>query len=338
MIICCKNNKKVEKEYHFKRFVPKGLKVAVEKGDKVKKDTILASGQLALPKTRIDVSSELSVKPDDTKRYLKCLNGERVVKGDLLASKKGKIITKEKNIKAPCNGVISLSEIKNGILVILDVAKETTVNSGVNGNVASVIRNKYIDILCRVLKVKPFFIKGKSVQGELFYLEKEEANIEIGTNLRGGIVVIDFRPNTELLRRLALADVSGIIVGGMRSKLLSEMNSHGLWGMTVCAIEGFGNIAIGENLRSILSKNDNYLTLLDTKRAELILTKVKKSKESKTRNKLVREVKLKDRVQILDTRAWGEYGIVEEIHKYAVKVRADKKDIMEVSIHNLVLE
>jgi hypothetical protein len=337
VIVPRKNNTIVEEEYHLKRDIPRGLKVEIKKAQKVKKDTIIASGEMACEKERIDISSLLGVKPQDSRKFISCLNGERVSRGDKLVHKRKSVMRKEKTIIAPISGIVNLEEIDAGILTIMDVAKEATVNSSVNGTVVSVIKNKQVDILCKVLRVYPFAIFGPNVQGELFYLDEKQDKIEIGENLKDSIIAFNFSPNVQLLRKLAMVGVSGIVVGGVNSNILANVNSSGLWGMTICIVEGIGNIPIDKKFLTFITKNDGYLCLLDSKEQVLIMTNAGESSFGKDQVKLVKRIELNDRVQILGSNTRGEYGIVKEIGSEFIKVKTDRGKVLDIDLLNLVV-
>ncbi|MFC1780173.1 hypothetical protein ACFLY9_00550 [Patescibacteria group bacterium] len=337
MIVPRKNSKTVEEEYHLKRDIPKGLTVEIKKGQKVKKDTILASGEMACEKERIDISSRLGIKPQDSRKFISCLNGERVSKGDKLVHKKKSMMRKEKTITSPISGIVNLEEIDAGILTIMDTAKEATVNSGVNGTVVSVIKNKQVDILCKVIRVYPFAILGSNVQGELYYLDKKQDKVELGENLKNSIIVFNFSPDAQLLRKLAMVGVTGIIVGGINSNILTNIDSSGLWGMTICIVEGIGDILVDREFIKFITKNDGYLCLLDSKEKVFVMTNAGESIPSEDRVKLVKRIEVNDRVQILDGLTRGEYGVVKEIGSEYIKIKTDKGKVFDVDLLNLVV-
>ena len=84
MFLPKKVNKLIDEKYQFRRTIPLGLKVTVDKGDRVKRDSILASGEIADEQVRLDLASSLRVKPQKVREYLECLSGVRVTIGDML--------------------------------------------------------------------------------------------------------------------------------------------------------------------------------------------------------------------------------------------------------------
>jgi len=342
MILPYINKTDIDKKFTLKRIIPFGLTVEVRKDDVIQSDTILATGTASESKEIIDVSTELSVKPHIAKNYLKCLNGERVSKGDIIAVKKKGVITKEKSIFAPCSGVVNLADIDSGILKLMDVAKETTLSAGVSGKVISVIKNSNVDILCRVNRIKVFKVFGRGVQGEMYILSnackyegKKKGDIEIGTNLKGSVVVLKSVFDLKFLRRLATVGVSGVILAGVTTKITNELSSDGLWGMTLCILDAYGKIDIVEQM-GYLESNDGSLALIDIEDKELILTNFKDD-EKETYSGFVKELENNDRLFLLNEENYGNYAYAVDIRSDKCKVRLHNGRFVEVTYDNVVI-
>ncbi|MBN2016243.1 hypothetical protein JW766_05440 [Candidatus Dojkabacteria bacterium] len=340
MLVPFQNNLQLVKKYMFRREIPRGLKIGPEIDDKVKADTVLASGEKAEERARIDISSILKINPEDAIKHLNCINGERVKKGEIIVLKKKKVMHKEQKIQSPYSGVVDLSEIKSGILRILGVAKEQTISAGIGGKVVSIIKDRQLGIECEVLKFKVVSLWGETVQGEMFYLDEKCDKVETGKNLNGDILILGMKPKMEFLRKLAIAGVSGVILPSISTKLIKELELEklGLWGMTLCITEGFGTgLSFSKFFISLARKNDGYIGLIDSKNDEIIFTNLKDIPESVKNPVLVDEVEIGDPVQILDEGAWGKWGKVIEVSDKVVRVEVEGSREIETSIHNLVL-
>lgn len=338
MFVPVKKNIIVDGKYHFKREIPAGLKVEVEKGKSVKRDAILASGEVFVERDRMDVSTALGVKPKDAGKYLVCINGESIKKGERLAQKSGGVIGKERKLVAVRSGVVDLSEIDGGFLKILGAAKESTSYSGAEGKVVSVMRNKKVDILTKVLKIRPLMVFGHDVQGELFFIESQKS--KVGANFSEGLIVLNFTPDREYLRELALLGVEGVIVGSVEAAVLEDISTSGLWGMTLCILEGYGDISANGEVLDVLKKNDGYFCLIDKRSKELILSRVAQKGISLVKKNLVESLKIGSKVQVFDVENWGSYGVVEDLSGTFAKVKIGDKSLnqkVEVNINNLLL-
>lgn len=328
-----KKTKFYEEKYILARKIQQGLDVCVEKGDKVKRDTILASGEFLEEKKRLDLSGELGIKPFEVKRSLFCLNGEMVKKGDIVAKMYTKIVRKEKRINAPTTGVISLDEINLGFLKILGISKESAVQSGVEGIVTSAIKNKNISIETHVLKLKPFLILGKSVQGEIYHVTKRQ---NIGPNLADSILLCNFNVDAAYLRELALNRVAGIIVPGIDTLLVERLKLERLWGLSIVIMEGYGELNLDTDTLELLKMNDGFLSIMDTKEQEIVLTNFRKDDLKKDESTLA-SLNTKNRVQISSFDSWGAFGAVEKIRDQVAEVALESSNKkVKVHISNLI--
>ena len=349
MFLLYQNNKIISEKYILERQIPKGLDIEVVKDDKIKKDSVIASGEMFEEKERVDIAGELEVDADESYKYLKCINGEGINKGDLIAIKKKSMLRKEKEVFARVSGVINLSEINSGILKIYDVAKETTINAGVEGKVIRVIKDKEIGILCRVLKIIPFKIFGNTISGELFFLDndKEEEvldsnnNIEIGSNLKGSIIALKFNSSFKFLRKLAIYGVKGIITAGISLQILDNIKKDGLWGMSIFVLNCYGISEFDSNMLKYIKINDGSLCIIDKKNKELILTNTPDKKESENivsnSKTFLKNYDIGAKVFIINENYFGEYGVIEGMEQNNVKVKVNNGKIIEEVENNLIL-
>ena len=105
----------IKSEYIVERKLPKGLKIEVDKGASVTRDTIIASGEILEEKARIDIPERLSIDVSESSKHVETLNGEMVMRGDIIARKKSSF-SGYTVVRAPCRGVIKLDEINKGFL------------------------------------------------------------------------------------------------------------------------------------------------------------------------------------------------------------------------------
>lgn len=343
MVLPYVSKKNVYKNFALKRSIPSGLRVNVQKDDDIQVDTILATGSTSEVKSILDVSTELKIKPKSAKTYLKCLNGERVSKGDILAIKKKSVVSKEKNILSPSSGVVNLSDIGSGILKLMGVAKETTLNAGISGKVISVIRNHNVDILCRVLKIKSFKVFGRDIQGEMYiikdlekYKGEEKTDIEVGTNLRNSIVVLETIPKMQFFRKLATVGVAGVVVGGATSEIIDELSSDGLWGMTLCVLDAYGNLDIDDELMRCFEDNDGFLALINRKKKDLILTNFEDADDDINPH-FTKDIEIGDKLFLLSEKNYGTYAYAVDTDSQKCKVRLKTGRFIEVDYENIVI-
>ncbi|MBU0975864.1 MAG: hypothetical protein ABIE03_00735 [Patescibacteria group bacterium] len=325
--------KQIDRNYVFKRKFKKGLEVALSRDESVKRDAVLATGEVSGVKSRLDLASTLGVKSLDVQKYLLCIQGERINRGDAIAFRRSGVLKKEVRVQAPSSGIVSLTQIKEGILKILDFAKESTISVGVGGRVVSVIRNKYVSIRTEVVKVFPFEVLGRSIQGEILFV-KDGRNEEV-ENLNGSIVIIE-STNVDLgfLRNLEMNGAKGVILGGLPFSIYQDFRKKSSAYFTLCLLEGFGDLTINPKLIDLLRKNDGYLAQLDSRSNELFLT-FTKGAETESDDRIVTRLRKKMTVKIFDDQFWGEYGQIQEILGEYAKVQIAKNRIVDINVNNL---
>ncbi|MDD3647481.1 MAG: hypothetical protein PHS44_03205 [Candidatus Dojkabacteria bacterium] len=325
--------KSTEEDYIFKRKFNKSLDVVVSKDDIVKRDAIMATGEVAEVKSRVDLAAALKVKAKDVSKYVLCIQGERINRGDPVAYRRGRVMKREIRIQAPSSGVVNLNQIKEGILKILDFASESTVSVGVGGKIVSVIRNKHVSIKTKVMKIHPFEVLGRSVQGEIVFLKNENPSNSI--SLSGSLVVVE-RPNIDisLLREIEMKGAKGVIIGGLSFNAYQKFRKIASSYFALCLMEGFGNLTINPKVLPLLKKNDGYMAELDSKNNELVLTYVQREVVEE-KDKLVTRLRRKMLVKIVDDNFWGEYGQVMEIIGEYAKVQIAKNRIIDINVNNL---
>lgn len=334
MIVPSKRNISFQKKHVLKREIPNGLNISIEKGKKIKEDTVIATGRTAMEKVRIDVREDLGIR--DVKSSVVCLHGERIQQGDPIARKKAVVLGKDRVIEAPMSGVVDLSSIDAGIVKILNAASETTIYSGVEGAVTSIIRDQRVLIETPVFKIDVANVFGESVQGELFYIDNEHSE-DIEQDFSGGVVVPDFKVDKAYLRELALAGVEGIVLGGLDSSLLTSLSDEGLWGMTVCVTEGFGNIQIHDKTLQLIRRNDGRLCAVNSDDT-LILT-CEADEALTNHDQILKTLSSGDSVQVFDSQYFGFYGIVESLDDTSVKVKVyrwGQERIISVDPNNIL--
>lgn len=320
MFIPYKRNIVFEKTYQFKRFIPGGVSVSIEKGSKVKEDTVLANGSAFGESLSIDVARELGIKQQETRKFIECLHGERIFENDTLAKKKSRVMGKEKVIYSPISGVVNLDYIDSGIIKILSAASETIIYAGTEGKVVSVIRDRHVVISTSALLVSAKHIFGESVQGELLFLNSENRE-QIEQDFSGSIIVPDFQVDLEYLRSLAIAGAKGVILGGLDSSFKNELTPEGLWGMTIFITEGFGDIQINNVLSKLLAKNDGRISFIDSSGERIILTNTTGYEKRFEKQPFFKDISIGDEVQIFHSEYFHFYGIVDELEDDFVTVR-----------------
>jgi len=335
MILPKKCTIKTDNHFVIKRDIPGSLDILIEKGETVRRDSIIASGNVFEQKARVDISEQFDIDSSVVKRHVLFIHGERVRKGDIIFKYRRK---KDKVFQAPCNGVLSLSDVNSGIITILGVSRETNINAGVKGKIVRVIPHKQIHIEGKVLRIKPFVLYGQSIQGELFYIDDNEHILD--PSLSGGIVVISYNTFLTHFRSFQALGIRGVIVSGTDATLFQKIEQSIGQNISICLLEGFGKRYITHKLSGILKENDGHICLFDAKNNELVLTHTQKDEKFRITKSVVYRAKKGQGVQIFQSDAWGMYGSIVSLKNDQAVVLIKENEIekkIKVHINNIII-
>lgn len=133
-------------------------KVVVEVGDKIERNTKLATGVSDSGENLIHLARLLHVDSSSIPKYLRKRIGQEVSSGDLLAQKKG--FFSLHTVTSPVVGKISEVDLKKGTLTILSSENSSDFVSPTSGKVVKIDQN-HIDI-----EIEGQVFKGAKGEGE----------------------------------------------------------------------------------------------------------------------------------------------------------------------------
>lgn len=318
--------------------------LSVSTGQQVTPDEIIGSGTIASGFRTLNLATLLAVSPGEVARYLTKKLNQRIYKGELLASKKGWLLSGKKIVTSPTDGVLEFLNPKTGELKIAFLPKKADLPSGVFGFVEHVdtIRGQVI-IRTLVSKIYGMFGSGRVRDGILHILGKKDSLIskaEIQTKYDGGILVGGSLFFKDTISACISQGISGIITGGSNAEDYKGMaggrlvfprkldNDIGI-GIVVC--EGFGSVPIGDDIFEVLSAYEGKFVFIDGNKALInlpsfssaSLTKIKNTKLPPMQNNDLggsagysmetQELKIGSKIRIIGNAYLGEQGKVTSI-------------------------
>lgn len=307
MIAVIKKNIKIEENYPFARKLEKGMRVLIEKGKQVKRDSVIAEGKVFSEKARIDIARKLDVNSEDAYKFVKCLNGESVTKETIIAQKKSNIVQKERTVFSPVTGILNLDLISNGIVSILDAARDEMVYSGIEGTVSSIIKNEKVIINSKAIVVNLFEVINGSSQGEIFI--KNEPNFEPNESYLNEIVFFDKTLSFELIKNFELRGAIAIVSPSIHYPDFLKAQKLKI---VVAITEGFGEIYCQKNLKDAIIKNDGFFIQIDHKEKHLILSNTN-LKEDFVEKGNFKKIRKGDQIYTFNAEKYKKNAIVEEI-------------------------
>ncbi len=257
-----------------RRLKGKGV-INVQIGQEVTPSDIIGIAHIASGFRILKLAQLLQIYPKDVEKYMKRKLGQRIYKGELLASKKN-WLGKANNIISPTDGVLEYLDPKSGELRMAFLEKKQVLPAGVFGIIDSIDHQKNqvsIKIQCSILY--GLFGLGAVREGILNLVGNRDelvdksfiSHIHNGQILVGGSLIY-----RDTIISAISAGVAGIITGGINAKEYKEITGQRLIytrkiendiGISIIVCEGFGSIPIGEDIYEFLKQYNNKFVSID---------------------------------------------------------------------------
>lgn len=240
-------------------------------------------GQYSLPSGffTIDLAKKLSTSPQDAAKTLAKPLGSRIYQGELLATKTSFLSTT--NITSPTDGIISDYDQQTGVLSLKFFPKQVNLVSGVYGIVDGIDPQKgQIFIKTLTTQISGVAGVGKPRLG-LLKVITTPSNVLTGPSLKpdmsGYILVCGAKLEPTLFPQAIRLGITGLLAGGIDwhdfTPLINSLEEQAQLitdpGMGLMAFEGFGPIAIPDDVHSILISNQEKYVYLEGHRKILMI-------------------------------------------------------------------
>lgn len=269
----------------------------VSVGQQVSPEEIIGSATISSGFRTLNLSTLLSVPPQDVEKYLTRKLGQRIYKDELLAFKKGWLLGGKKVVTAPTDGILDFLNNKTGELKIVFLPKVERLPAGVYGIVEVVDKERgQVIIRTEVSRVYGMFGSGRFRDGTLHILGKEDDMISksaIQTEYDEYILVGGSLFFKDAISSAISIGVNGIITGGINAEDYRGMAGGRLVfpkkldndiGISVVVCEGFGSIPIGDDIFEILEEYDGKFVFIDGNKALISLPSPRSSSLIKVKN------------------------------------------------------
>lgn len=252
----------------------------VNTGQEVEPAQIIGSATVSAGFRTLNLSALLGVAPQEAEKYLTRKLGQRIYKGELLAFKKGWMLSGKKVVTAPTDGILDFLNNKTGELKISFLPRKVDLPAGVYGVVEVVDKERgQVIIRTQASRIQGVVGSGKSRDGILRILSKKDdlvGKVAIGVGSDGQVLVGGSLFFKDAISAAISAGVTGIITGGINAQDYRGMangrlvfprkleNDIGI-GVVVC--EGFGSIPIGNDIFSLLQQYEGKFIFIDGNKA-----------------------------------------------------------------------
>jgi hypothetical protein len=240
--------------------------VLVERGERVRPDTIVARAELPGIMQTVKAAAALGADPEDVPGLLLVQVGERVEKGRAIARTKGLWGLFQSEAKANTTGTIELVSPVTGNVGIREPPTPIEVTAYIPGVVTDVLPGEGVVVTARGAFVQGIFGVGRERRAPIKRVSPDArapiAEADITPELAGKVIVGGSNISGAALRAAAQVGVVGIVVGGMVEKDLIDylgydigvaITGHEDIPLSLVITEGFGMIAMAERTFALLS-------------------------------------------------------------------------------------
>ena len=265
-------------------------KILVSKGQEVLPEDVIGKGSLSSGFRSINLSSLLGVPPGEVDKYLQKRPGQTLYRNELLAFKKGGMLSDKKIVTSPTDGVIESYNAKTGEFRMGFLPKSIDLPAAVYGVVESVDTDRgQVLIKTETTQILGLFGSGRIRDGILKFLTVRSGLInsqQITSDLAEHIIVGGALVYSNAISALLAVGAHGIITGGMDAKDYRSLSGGHLHfprkmgtdiGISLVAFEGFGSVPMGEDIIEVLQKHNGKFVILDGNNAKLHLPSFEKT-------------------------------------------------------------
>lgn len=253
-------------------------------GQQVSPSDIIGTSLVSSGFRTLNLAELLSVSSDKINKYLKKQIGTRVYKDELLAFKDGGLFGGKKLVISPTDGVLDYINPKTGEIRLTHFAKKTDLPSGVFGIVEAVDHERGLVVIkTQVSRIYGMLGSGRTRDGNLIILGGRDGLInkaDISPKYDEHILVGGSLVFKDSISAAISSGVNGIITGGINANDYQSMAGgrilfpHKLEndvGISLLVCEGFGSVAIGEDIYALLKEYNGKFVAMEGNRAILDL-------------------------------------------------------------------
>ncbi|MBI2086077.1 hypothetical protein HYT74_01925 [Candidatus Daviesbacteria bacterium] len=269
----------------------------VNVGQQVSPEEIIGTGEVTSGFRTLNLSTLLSVAPEQVEKFLIKQIGQRIYQGELLAYRKGGFFTPKKQITSPTDGILDFFNNKTGELKISLAPRKADLPAGVYGIIDMVDQSRgQVMIRTQVSRIYGICGSGRSRDGILHILGKKDELVPknmIQNKFDGQILVGGSLFFKDTISASISAGVSGIIIGGINATDYKGMAGGRLSfpkkldndiGISIIVCEGFGSIPLGNDIFDELKEYEGRFVFIDGNKAVVSLPSPVSSSLIKVKN------------------------------------------------------
>ncbi len=257
-----------------KRILPLKGDVLVKVSEVVGPDTVVARTHLPGPVEPENVANILGVAPADVPAHMTKKAGDRVEKGEVIASAKTFFGLFKTECKAKMTGTIENISSVTGQVLLRGEPVPVEVKAYLPGEVVEIFPKEGVALRAVGAFVQGIFGIGGETHGELKVVVPDRKTVLsedlIDSSSVGKIIVGGSLVTAAALRKAIAVKAAAVVVGGFDDKDLRDFLGYDLGvaitgseelGVTLVVTEGFGQIDMAEKTFNLLKKFEGKLAL-----------------------------------------------------------------------------
>jgi hypothetical protein len=259
------------------RRIPAQGEVFIDVGDAVDAETVIAGGTVRNPEAEeIKVFTKLGVEPDQTERHMLKKEGDQVAKDEVIAIYRAFFGRFTKTCRSPMDGFIEVFVKSVGRVIVRGNPIPIEAKAHIPGKIVEVIPGEGAVVETRGALVNGVFGVGGEARGELAFAVDQPGEAltteAMSQGLKGKILIGGSVVTLDALRKAAEMGVSGIVVGGVDQKDLTDFLGHEIGlgltgeeriGLTLIITEGFGVHPMRDETFRLLKSHEGKQASID---------------------------------------------------------------------------
>jgi hypothetical protein len=247
------------------RRLPLKGRVLVQKGERVRPDTVIARSELPGDVQTVNLAARLGLDPSRVGKALLKPVGSMVQRGEVLGMTRSLFGLMSQKAEAPCDGTIESVSSITGQLILREAPIPVEVTAYVQGTVVEVLPDEGVIVEAHGAFVQGIFGLGGETSGPIAVAVRgpdEELTVDqLKPEHRGAVVVGGAYIRYETLMHARSLGVAALVVGGFDDGDLRRLLGYDLGvavtgsedlGFTLVLTEGFGRIRMADRVWQLL--------------------------------------------------------------------------------------
>ncbi|MBN2550326.1 MAG: hypothetical protein JXB15_14275 [Anaerolineales bacterium] len=229
-------------------------KVIVRKGQKVNASDTIAEARLDSEHLLLDISRSLGVSSKQVDKYIKCVAGDALAEGDLVA---GPVGMARRVVRSPVNGQVLLAG--SGQVLIEAAGQPFQLKAGLSGEIADLISDRGAIVETTGALIQGVWGNGRIDSGLMTVLLKSPDESltpdQLDVSLRGAIALAAHCGDPEVLKTAEELPLRGLILSTISANLVKlALLMH----YPIIVLDGFGQRPMNSTAYKLLTTNERH--------------------------------------------------------------------------------